>query len=523
MAGGFGAGAFGAGFAKSLTDVLMNNRQQQAAKKEKEFQALLPIHLQLAAESGDYSGVENLISTYDPELAQTLKKNSPFGRLHELIGPQLKMTGEQALGPSQSQTGAYGLPLPASEPAPPGTPPEQQVPLAAKTVTTEPVPGTTAPPAGSTFFGSPVLTPTQRAEREAEANVNAGKLQIEARRKIAQQMGMTPEKAADYALYGTRPPQEQRVSAEPYQAVEGEDKDGHPIKAVFDQSRGMYLDPITRQPIAGFKPKSATSSSAASEFDQFLASYAKDKNKPVESLSAQERLDARKQYAEAGSTRQATTSNTDPQALARLAIRNPTVLQSLTPTVASGVMTAIASDPVLAGQYEVARMGPIREQAQNALDAMNDLIQVDPKSGKVVGLTPGAAALYGKSSLLGQRFIPGSEAATSRAALDQLTGELVVNLLRDLKAQSRTGATGFGQLSARELDVLQQSATMLKGNISEARAAQELKKLHDKFQAILAPSDVEKAPLPNNATITLDTPVFIDQATGKATLTPPGR
>src|SRR5258707_7764334 len=127
MAGGFGAGAFAAGFGKSLTDVLLQHRQSEQARSDREFQQLLPIHLQLASESGDYSGVENLISEHNPKLAASLKKNSPFANLHQMIGPQLKMSEQQPSmsNATTSPTGIGGLPLPPSEPAPPDTQAEQ--------------------------------------------------------------------------------------------------------------------------------------------------------------------------------------------------------------------------------------------------------------------------------------------------------------------------------------------------------------------------------------------------------------
>lgn len=526
MASGFGAGAFGAGFAKSLTDVLLSHRKEQSAKSERDFQTLLPVHLQLAQETGDYSGVENLISTFNPELAKTLKKNSPFADLHKVMGPQLKMSADQTSQPAAA-TGAYGLPLPQDEPAPPGSP----QPLEARTINTEPIPGTSAPPAGNTFFGSPVLTPTQRAEQAAQANVASDKLQIESRRKIAQQMGMTPEKAVDYALYGTRPPQEQRQSAEPYQAVDGVDADGKTVSAVFDQSKGLYVDAITKVPIRGFH-KSPSASKTQTEFDQFLASYAKDKNKDVDALNSTERLDARAKYEAAGRAPTAGAA-IDPVAMAHLALRQPAVLDGLNPTNRSAVLNAIAADPALSAQYEQSRMAPIRAQAQTALTTLNDLLVVDPKTGKAT-LTPGADNLYGMASPLTRRFaISGGETATAKAALDQLTGLQVIQLITDLKAQSKTGASIFGRLNQQEFNVLQQSATMLKGNISPERAQRELMTIREKLQKILQPSDLEAPPsggagaggAPSTAraaapAITLDTPVYIG-ADGKPTTIAP--
>ena len=81
--------------------------------------------------------------------------------------------------------------------------------------------------------------------------------------------------------------------------------------------------------------------------------------------------------------------------------------------------------------------------------------------------------------------VPGSKAADADAALNRLTGQLVVELMQEMKAQSRTGATGFGALSERELSLLQGAATKLANrNMSEAAFAAELKRIRDKVRLV---------------------------------------
>lgn len=61
-----------------------------------------------------------------------------------------------------------------------------------------------------------------------------------------------------------------------------------------------------------------------------------------------------------------------------------------------------------------------------------------------------------------------------RANFDKLISQQVLETLSDLKKQSKTGATGFGQLSNKELGILMNAATVLKRNMSEEDAMRYL-------------------------------------------------
>jgi len=123
----------------------------------------------------------------------------------------------------------------------------------------------------------------------------------------------------------------------------------------------------------------------------------------------------------------------------------------------------------------------------NAVRMADDLTSVvdellDPETGK---LTPGASAIVGWRVPYQAELRPESPAADAKAALDRLTGSLVIDLMNEMKSQSRTGATGFGQLSERELAVLQAAATKLTNrNMSEAAFATELKRIRDKVRLV---------------------------------------
>lgn len=154
-----------------------------------------------------------------------------------------------------------------------------------------------------------------------------------------------------------------------------------------------------------------------------------------------------------------------------------------TPTQRGAVMRGMASDPALLAEYEQTRMEPIRAQAQTILSALDDLLTPDG------ALTPGAQALFGEMTPVWSRNLGVREGTVSaNASLRQIVGQRVVDLIREMKSQSGTGATGFGQLNRSELDIILSAATRLTQRLPEAEAAQELAVLREKFQKILQPS-----------------------------------
>lgn len=134
-----------------------------------------------------------------------------------------------------------------------------------------------------------------------------------------------------------------------------------------------------------------------------------------------------------------------------------------------------------------------RKAALSIADDVTAVIDrlLDPKTGQ---LTQGAAAITGARIPFASK-VPGSAAANAQADVDRLMGLLSVDLLRELKSQSATGATGFGALSERELDVLQSAATTLgKRNVQDASFAQELKRIRDKVNLVYSGGAAPAAP-----------------------------
>ena len=73
-------------------------------------------------------------------------------------------------------------------------------------------------------------------------------------------------------------------------------------------------------------------------------------------------------------------------------------------------------------------------------------------------------------------------------SLNKLTSEKVLALINQMKSASKTGATGFGALSERELTVLQNAATELKAGTTRKRATEILADMKEKLQRVISGS-----------------------------------
>jgi membrane protein involved in colicin uptake len=121
----------------------------------------------------------------------------------------------------------------------------------------------------------------------------------------------------------------------------------------------------------------------------------------------------------------------------------------------------------------------------DSLDALSEVLDVgppDPVTGKeTYALKPGVGQLYG-ARVPGLSLIPGTDTANAAAAMNRLRGRLVTDLLGELKSQSKTGATGFGALSEKELAILQQSASKLENSgMSDSDVLNELVRIRERL------------------------------------------
>jgi len=78
------------------------------------------------------------------------------------------------------------------------------------------------------------------------------------------------------------------------------------------------------------------------------------------------------------------------------------------------------------------------------------------------------------------------------ANYNKLISKRVLNVMTELKQASRTGATGFGQLSEKELKVLMDASTVLKRNMSEEDARRYLNEMKTSLMTITQGDGAER-------------------------------
>ena len=140
-----------------------------------------------------------------------------------------------------------------------------------------------------------------------------------------------------------------------------------------------------------------------------------------------------------------------------------------------------------------ANLAAIQQTTQDTLQALDELLSPDnklrPEIGKYVGL--------GRVSGFIEGHFPGAEARTTQAKIDRLKNLLSIELIGEMKAQSRTGATGFGQLSTKELEVMEKAASKLDPGIQKEAFEAELIRIKDRLRKILmlpGGPDVKRTP-----------------------------
>ncbi len=138
----------------------------------------------------------------------------------------------------------------------------------------------------------------------------------------------------------------------------------------------------------------------------------------------------------------------------------------------------------LSGTMTAEQLTAIQEKTQETLDVLNEL--QDEKTGK---LNPKYTGAIGASRMFGGQYIPGTQTRGGEVAINRLKSLLIVDLIAEMKKQSRTGATGFGQLNAKELGVLEGAASKLDPSLDEPTFNAELSRVREKLKKILQPAD----------------------------------
>jgi hypothetical protein len=136
-----------------------------------------------------------------------------------------------------------------------------------------------------------------------------------------------------------------------------------------------------------------------------------------------------------------------------------------------------------AGGVDADKLEKIQQNTRETLAEIDNLL--DPKTNKLTSI---AQAAVGKSRMFGLQYIPGFDAKAGDVTISRVKARLITDLIAEMKAQSRTGATGFGQLNMKELGVLDNAASKLDPTLPEAEFETELLRVREKLQKILQPA-----------------------------------
>lgn len=129
----------------------------------------------------------------------------------------------------------------------------------------------------------------------------------------------------------------------------------------------------------------------------------------------------------------------------------------------------------------------LRKMTNEALAGLNEL--VDEKGN----LKPDIQWGVGWSNLGGfAPYIPTSPQKTASKKIRQVIAKQVLGLVSEMKSQTKTGATGFGNMSNKDLGLLEDAASALDPNMSESDFAKEVVKMRDLISKSLQSREEDK-------------------------------
>jgi len=122
----------------------------------------------------------------------------------------------------------------------------------------------------------------------------------------------------------------------------------------------------------------------------------------------------------------------------------------------------------------------IQDKARESLAVIDELMGNDNKLKSTSGI-----GMLGTAT----RHIPGTEAYNNAVVVNRLKGVLTLDLIQQMRAASRSGSTGFGRITNKELDLLQNAASQLDPSQTPEKFEEQLKIVKEKLNKILLPSD----------------------------------
>jgi hypothetical protein len=146
-----------------------------------------------------------------------------------------------------------------------------------------------------------------------------------------------------------------------------------------------------------------------------------------------------------------------------------------------GMEFEVPKRDVQAEKFDVEQADKLKEQeakSQFVKDSTNDTLNT-------IKAVKDGINYFGAGSLIPAIPTLQPEKVKWQANLNKLLSGKVIKLMTDMKSASKTGATGFGQLSEKELKVLQDASTALKGTLSPKDAKKYLDDMENSLQKII--------------------------------------
>jgi hypothetical protein len=260
MAGPSSVLGFGSGLARGFANAYMANKAQQRQdvrdaedRKTKEFQYLFPVRLKMAEETGDFKGLQDWMTIYSPELEKEAKKAGagPFDHIAPILSQGTPETPDQALMRGEQSSAITA-----------GTGEQPELPSRSLPVQSR------QPNPKAFFFGQEMPSEEEKAERASAIEIEKlkrtrlGQMDL-ARRMLPELKKDDPSITLEDALrYVSKGELVTPTGMAAFQSIPGEMSNGDPAFGVLDRASGMYLDPITREPLIGFRPRTTTASTS---------------------------------------------------------------------------------------------------------------------------------------------------------------------------------------------------------------------------------------------------------------------
>lgn len=155
----------------------------------------------------------------------------------------------------------------------------------------------------------------------------------------------------------------------------------------------------------------------------------------------------------------------------------PATTEAGTPAPATGTTTTTGDTKVVETPASMERQQKLSAQRQSAIEGFKAGRQ---RIDEILANTDFTRGITG--AMMG--YIPGTEAYSQRKSLQTIVAKTVTETISTLKEQSKTGATGFGALNEKELEVIQTAITNL--DPKDPRFDARLRELKAKWDAAIA-------------------------------------